>query len=49
MAADGVRFVHVTDTHIMAGGKWPLRNGEFDTDASLCRVEPSYGSLIGLR
>ena len=37
---DRVRFVHITDTHIMAGGRWPLRstNTEFDTDASLCRV-----------
>ena len=37
---DRVRFVHITDTHIMAGGKWLIRgtNTEFDTDASLCRV-----------
>jgi len=47
MVGDGFRFVHVTDTHIMAGGKWPLRNsgGEFDTDASLCRVVETIRAL----
>ncbi|HEV8585799.1 MAG TPA: metallophosphoesterase [Methylomirabilota bacterium] len=34
--ADRFRFLHITDTHVIAGGKWPLRTGgEFDTDASL--------------
>ena len=44
---DRIRFVHITDTHIMAGGKWPLRgtNTEFDTDASLCRVVETVGRL----
>ncbi len=44
---DHIRFVHITDTHIMAGGKWPLRNSnmEFDTDASLCRVVETVRSL----
>lgn len=34
------RFVHLTDTHIMAGGKWRPRSGdfEFDTEASLRQV-----------
>jgi 3',5'-cyclic-AMP phosphodiesterase len=34
------RFVHLTDTHIMVGGKWKARGGdfEFDTEASLRRV-----------
>ena len=34
------RFVHITDTHIMAGGTWRIRGTdvEFDTDASLRRV-----------
>src|SRR5262249_59618958 len=36
---DRFRFVHITDTHVMAEGPWPLRSGgEFDTDASLRRV-----------
>jgi 3',5'-cyclic-AMP phosphodiesterase len=40
MARNGFRFVHVTDTHIMAGGAWRLRGTDidFDTDASLRRV-----------
>jgi len=40
MSDDGFRFVHLTDTHIMAGGTWRIRGGdvEFDTDASLRRV-----------
>jgi Icc protein len=35
-----LRFVHLTDTHIMAGGVWRIRGTgvEFDTDASLRRV-----------
>src|SRR6266581_2261008 len=39
MTDDGFRFVHLTDTHIMAGGTWRIRGGdvEFDTDASLRR------------
>jgi 3',5'-cyclic-AMP phosphodiesterase len=34
------RFVHLTDTHVMAGGKWKSSAGdfEFDTEASLRRV-----------
>lgn len=34
------RFVHLTDTHIMAGGRWKPRSGnfEFDTEASLRQV-----------
>src|SRR2546429_3350495 len=37
---DHFRFVHITDTHIMAGGAWRIRGTDvvFDTDASLCRV-----------
>jgi 3',5'-cyclic-AMP phosphodiesterase len=33
-------FVHLTDTHIMAGGKWKARSGawEYDTTASLQQV-----------
>jgi 3',5'-cyclic-AMP phosphodiesterase len=44
---DRVRFVHITDTHIMAGGRWPLRstNTEFDTDASLGRVVETVARL----
>jgi len=35
----GFRFVHLTDTHIMAGGAWRTRSGfTFDTEASLRRV-----------
>jgi len=37
---DRFRFVHITDTHVMAGGKWRIRatGVEFDTDASLRQV-----------
>src|SRR5256886_7234220 len=47
MTDDGFRFVHLTDTHIMAGGTWRIRGGdvEFDTDASLRRVVESVGWL----
>src|SRR2546428_10299925 len=46
MADDRFRFVHITDTHIMAGGAWPLRSGgEFDTDASLRRVVEAVRAL----
>jgi Icc protein len=40
MADARFRFVHITDTHIMAGGTWRIRGSdvEFDTDASLRRV-----------
>jgi hypothetical protein len=31
----GFRFVHLTDTHIMAGGAWRTRSGfTFDTEES---------------
>jgi Icc protein len=41
------RFVHLTDTHIMAGGKWRPRAGdfEFDTEASLRRVVDAVRAL----
>src|SRR6266545_7657481 len=41
------RFVHLTDTHIMAGGKWrPLAGDfEFDTEASLRRVVEAVRAL----
>jgi len=41
------RFVHLTDTHIMVGGKWKARGGEFefDTDASLRRVVEAVRAL----
>jgi Icc protein len=43
---DRFRFVHITDTHVMADGPWPLRNGgEFDTDASLRQVVETVGRL----
>jgi len=43
---DRFRFVHITDTHVMAEGPWPLRSGgEFDTDASLRRVVEIVGRL----
>lgn len=40
MVGERFRFVHLTDTHIMAGGRWRLRSAdvEFDTDASLRQV-----------
>lgn len=39
-ASTAFRFVHLTDTHIMAGGTWKPRAGdfEFDTAASLRQV-----------
>src|SRR5439155_5417090 len=41
------RFVHLTDTHIMVGGKWRPRSGdfEFDTEASLRRVVATVRTL----
>lgn len=41
------RFVHLTDTHIMLGGKWKARGGnfEFDTEASLRRVVEAVCTL----
>jgi 3',5'-cyclic-AMP phosphodiesterase len=41
------RFVHLTDTHIMAGGKWKGRGAdvEFDTEASLRRVVEAVRAL----
>jgi Icc protein len=41
------RFVHLTDTHIMVGGKWKARGGdfEFDTEASLRRVVEAIRTL----
>jgi Icc protein len=42
-----LRFVHLTDTHIMAGGRWRPRGGdfEFDTEASLRRVVAAISAL----
>jgi Icc protein len=42
-----LRFVHFTDTHIMAGGPWQPRAGnfEFDTAASLRRVVSAITAL----
>jgi len=41
------RFVHLTDTHIMAGGRWKPRSGnfEFDTEASLREVVQAVRAL----
>ncbi len=41
------RFVHLTDTHVMAGGKWKARGGdfEFDTEASLRQVVQAVRTL----
>ena len=41
------RFVHLTDTHIMAGGRWRTRSGdvEWDTEASLRRVVQAVRAL----
>jgi 3',5'-cyclic-AMP phosphodiesterase len=41
------RFVHLTDTHIMAGGTWRPQDGnfEFDTEASLRRVVAAIRAL----
>src|SRR2546423_9755736 len=46
-ASAGFRFVHLTDTHIMAGGTWRPRAGdfEFDTEASLRRVIEAVRAL----
>jgi Icc protein len=40
-------FVHLTDTHIMAGGRWQARSGawEFDTTASLQQVIDAVNTL----
>ena len=40
-------FVHLTDTHIMAGGKWKIPSGawEFDTTASLQQVINAINTL----
>ncbi len=42
-----MRFVHLTDTHVMAGGRWRPRGGdfEFDTAASLARVVSAIAAL----
>jgi Icc protein len=42
-----MRLVHLTDTHIMAGGTWRPRSGdfEFDTAASLARVVTTIAAL----
>ena len=42
-----LRLVHLTDTHIMAGGRWRPRGGEFefDTEASLRRVVAAIAAL----
>jgi Icc protein len=47
MAGSAFRFVHVTDTHIMAGGQWPLRGSDkqFDTEASLRDVVDAVRAL----
>jgi Icc protein len=46
-ASVGFRFVHLTDTHIMAGGTWRPSSGdfEFDTEASLRRVVEAVRAL----
>jgi len=46
-ASGRLRFVHFTDTHIMAGGTWRPRsaNFEFDTAASLRRVVAAIAAL----
>jgi 3',5'-cyclic-AMP phosphodiesterase len=47
MTTERFRFVHLTDTHIMAGGSWRLRGSDvsFDTDASLSRVVAAVRTL----
>lgn len=48
MTAPGrFRFVHLTDTHVMAGGGWRFRPGyaEFDTEQSLRRVVEAVRGL----
>ncbi|HEY7518904.1 MAG TPA: metallophosphoesterase [Methylomirabilota bacterium] len=46
-ASADFRFVHLTDTHLMAGGTWRPRAGdfEFDTEASLRRVIAAVRAL----
>jgi 3',5'-cyclic AMP phosphodiesterase CpdA len=46
-AAARFRFVHLTDTHVMAGGLWRPRSGnfEYDTEASLRRVVEAVRAL----
>jgi 3',5'-cyclic AMP phosphodiesterase CpdA len=39
------RFVHITDTHVMAGGRWCPGDFEFDTAASLRRVVAAVRAL----
>lgn len=41
------RFVHLTDTHVMAGARWKTRSGdfEFDTEASLRSVVEAVCTL----
>lgn len=45
--SEGFRFVHLTDTHIMAGGVWHARSGgfDFDTAASLRGVVEAIRGL----
>lgn len=45
--AAGFRFVHITDTHISAGGRWRARSGAFDydTEASLRQVVEAVRAL----
>ena len=44
--SEGFRFVHLTDTHIMAGGLWHTRSGfDFDTAASLRGVVDAIRGL----
>jgi Icc protein len=45
MKMDAFRFVHVTDTHIMAGGRWRTADFEFDTESSLRRVVAAVRAL----
>lgn len=47
MKAGGFRFVHLTDTHIMAGGTWRPRDHDFDfdTEASLRQVIEAVRAL----
>lgn len=45
-AEAGFRFVHLTDTHIMAGGAWRTRSGfTFDTEESLRSVVDAVRAL----
>jgi Icc protein len=47
MTPSSFRFVHLTDTHVMAGATWKTRRGdfEFDTEASLRRVVEAVRTL----